>query len=347
MTERTGTKMKRKHGLIMASSTDAITALMAVNTEGPIVEVDVHTTSKRNVALVVGCPPIPTFPAPLQTVVDELPVRCMRPCDVDAYLEFERQARAPPFELEGGTPYHPCVFAAFTIAWWDVWRGKTVRTKDEHWLFKHLVQTNGTCPIQIMQDDHILVTTLLKRFGTPPPAVLLLNLYIRAMGCLLETVEAFGDWVDASNQDAFAVFVASVKGPVFEPKRQVVGFKRLKENVNLATREQYAVLNHALSAHTGNELKQRIMSLEGLGAYRSHVLFSYLATTRLTPFVGRNGTWTDAHFTGKGAVKGLGSLQGSWTVASIQRDWNPMRLTLDDIEHCFCAFHSFLKRRDS
>lgn len=198
-----------------------------------------------------------------------------------------------------------------------------------------------------MQEDHVLVTTLLKRFGTPPPAVLLLNLYIRAMGCQLHVVEAFGAWVNAENQEAFATFVATATGPVFEPKRQVVGFKQLEVNVRTAADAEYATLRRVLSAPTGQELQRRILALAGLGTYRSHVLFSFLATTRLTPLVGRNGTWTDAHFTGKGALEGLKNLQGKWTVASIQRDWNPLRLTLDDVEHCFCAFHSFLKRRAS
>ena len=130
------------------------------------------------------------------------------------------------------------------------------------------------------------------------------------MGCQLETVWAFGSWVDVNNQDAFAVFVASRRGAVFEPKRQVVGFSKLKTNILKATASNYASLEFVLRAETGMELKRRIMQLEDLGEYRGHVMFSYLTMTRLTPIVGRNGTWTDTHFTGAGARRGIKTLQG-------------------------------------
>ena len=106
-------------------------------------------------------------------------------------------------------------------------------------------------------------------------------------------------------------------------------------------------VDFVLQAKTGMELKRRVLQLEDLGEYRGHVMFSYLAMTHLTPIVGRNGTWTDTHFIGAGARRGIKSLQGRWSVESIQRDpsCNPLRLTLDDVEHCLCGFQKFLKHR--
>lgn len=304
-------------------------------------------TDTHRKTLVVISSSLSEHPPSVQAVIDACSVRCMLQRDAVVYFDHEAQSRAPPFQLEPKTLFPPSSFNGFTTAWWALWCGGNARSADERWILENLVKANGSCPVQIMQDDHILVTRMLKRFGTPPPAVQLLNLYIRAMGCRLETVWAFGEWVDAANKEKFAAFAASHPGPVFEPKRQVVGFAQMSVNILKATAASYSALEHVLRAETGSELKRRILQLEGLGEYRGHVLFSFLAMTRLTPLVGRNGTWTDTHFTGPGARKGLKHLQGQWTVESIQRDpeCNPLRLSLDDVEHCFCAFQKFLKHR--
>lgn len=101
---------KRSH---MASNT----ALLVVDPEGAVYEMSAEGGARHtNVAFVVGCLATPVFSPPLQQLIDELPVRCMRPCDLEAYLQHERLPRATPFQLRGAAPYHPSIFAAFTIA---------------------------------------------------------------------------------------------------------------------------------------------------------------------------------------------------------------------------------------
>ena len=173
-----------------------------------------------------------------------------------------------------------------------------------------------------------------------------MNYYIRALGCQMQTIYCFGKWVDANNQEEFAAFLTAFKdGPVFEPGRQVAGFEQLKRNIHKATENGYAALAFVLEAPTGYELKRRMLQLKGLGPYRAHVMFSVLCMARLTRLVGRNGVWMSEHFIGKGAKVGLEKLGHGHTVATLHASWNPLRLTLDDTEHCLCAFHSFLKRR--
>lgn len=215
--------------------------------------------------LIAECSPKPTFLPPLQSVIDAHPVRCMVSKDVAAYLQHESQERGPAFQLEGTGPFHPHTFASFTTTWWDLWRGADPRSADERFIVSHFVTFKRTCPIQMMQPDHALVTTMLQEFGAPQAEIILLNLYIRALGCRMESIHAFGKWVDASNQAEFAAFLAAFHdGPVFEPGRQVAGFEQLKANIRDATKEGYAALAFVLQASTGEELKRRMLQLKGL-----------------------------------------------------------------------------------
>ena len=171
----------------------------------------------------------------------------------------------------------------------------------------------------------------------------LLNICIRALGCRIEHIHSFGEWVDANNVHRFNKHCAELrkKRIPFWKDKIIIGYARLGSWLIDQTENDYAKLRPVLEgiakAKTGDELISKL-KLSQIAGYRSHLLYALLyVTNNHSPIANRRTPQLEVCVMGSGAKRGLSLL--STSLEMLHKHYNPLRLSYDDIEHGLCFFH--------
>ena len=260
--------------------------------------------------------------------------RIMTRAEWETYLA--RLTPCKPFALAGSVDAVG-LFWHFVDAWWDICTGMSPRTTAESIISTDIVQHMGCMPVQLFQDDHVVFYRLLAT-TLAPPLTQLITLYVRAMGCRTDSIEAFG-WISPDSVEEFCIFLESrmETSPCFVRDRVTGGAKAVRNGLHEMRRSQFGKLWDVVRARTGRDLVVALTRLPKIGKYRAHVMFSLLGCVLAHPLVSLRGVWTDAHIVGDGAAAALRQMNRS--IDSLVSDpQNTLGLRADDVEHCLCYF---------
>ena len=279
-------------------------------------------------------------------IMDRKPVRCMAQQDLNGYVDFVKGGPPSPLDL---SDISPTTFARFSAVWHDIWLGNRRPLSAAERIVAAFAQ-NGDTPIQILYEDRVLFNDMFPLFGAPPPVVTLLNICIRALGCRIDHIHSFGKWVDADHIHQFIQHCAELRenGISLWKDKQVIGYDRLGRWLMEHSENDYAklrpVLKGIVEAKTGDELMSKI-KLPHIAGYRSHLFYTLLCATNISPIANRRMPQPDACVIGPGAARGLALLNAS--LETLHAHYNPLRLCYDDIEHNLCFFNKLYKTKNA